>query len=396
VRVLLLNGPNLDLLGTRRPDVYGTTTLADLESRFRGWAAALGMADVEAFQSNHEGDLIERLHAARGTADGVVFNPGALTHSSYALHDAIEAAEVPTVEVHISDVDVREPWRRISVVRPACAFTISGRGVDGYRWALQHLVARTAHPPEDLRAGDGPWQRADLRLPAGAPPPGGWPLAALVHGGFWRHRWLSDTTDLVAVDLARRGVASLNVEYRRVGPPENPQAGGGGGGEVSLGDVVAAISAGLAHPAVDAGRWAVAGHSAGGQLALAAVDRLRTAGAAPPRLAASLAGLVALRDAVAAGLGGGAAAAYVGGDDVVRLDPSALVPLGAPLLVAHGRADGDVPLAQSEAFAAAALAAGDHVELLIHDGDHYGYLEPADPAWTAVAARLITALRSEG
>jgi 3-dehydroquinate dehydratase-2 len=396
MRVLLLNGPNLNLLGTRRPEVYGPTTLAELETLFRSWAAALGVEHVEAYQSNHEGDLIDRIHASRGHVDGIVFNPGALTHSSYALHDAIEAAEVPTVETHISDVDAREVWRRTSVVRAACAHTVSGRGVDSYRWALRHLLVRAAHPVEVLAYGEDAAQRADLRLPGdpgGAPgPAAGWPLAVLVHGGFWRHRWTADTIELVALDLVRRGLATLVVEYRRVGPPGNDAAGGGGGGASSVIDVADAVRAALAHPGVDAERWAVAGHSAGGQLALAAVRRLR--GVAPrPRLAAALAGVVDLAAAVREDLGGGAARAYVAGADIAGLDPSALVPLEVPLLVSHGVADEEVPLRQSESFARAATDAGDQVELLVHDGGHYGYLEPDDPAWTAVADRLVAALR---
>lgn len=105
---LLLNGPNLNLLGTRKPEVYGSETLEDVEAAVAAEAALLGHT-IESFQSNHEGALIDRLHRAKGIVDGVVFNPGAYTHTSYALHDAIEAIEVPTVEVHISNVMEREP-----------------------------------------------------------------------------------------------------------------------------------------------------------------------------------------------------------------------------------------------------------------------------------------------
>lgn len=141
MRVLIVNGPNLNLLGTRRPDVYGEATLGDLEARCRQWGVASGLS-VEVFQSNHEGEIIDRLHEAIGTADGVVINPGALTHYSYALHDAIEAIGIPTVEVHISDITARQPWRAHSVVSDACIATISGHGLDGYRLALEHLAGR--------------------------------------------------------------------------------------------------------------------------------------------------------------------------------------------------------------------------------------------------------------
>lgn len=141
MRVLVINGPNLNLLGVRRPDLYGTTTLAELESLCRDWGAALGW-EVETFQSNHEGEIIDRLHDAPGSVDGVVLNPGALAHYSYAVHDAVEAIDRPVVEVHLTDITRREAWRARSVVSPACAATISGHGVDGYREALELLAGR--------------------------------------------------------------------------------------------------------------------------------------------------------------------------------------------------------------------------------------------------------------
>jgi 3-dehydroquinate dehydratase II len=141
MRVVVINGPNLNLLGTRRPDVYGTTTLGELEQQCRAWGEELGM-QIETFQSNHEGALIDRLHECLGRADGVVINPGALTHYSYSLHDAIEAIALPVVEVHISDITAREDWRRVSVISAACLGTISGLGVDGYREALRLLADR--------------------------------------------------------------------------------------------------------------------------------------------------------------------------------------------------------------------------------------------------------------
>ncbi len=140
MRVLIVNGPNLNLLGTRRPDVYGSATLGELEARCRQWGAELG-CEIEVFQSNHEGALIDRLHDAIGRCDGIVFNPGALSHYSYALHDAIEAVAIPTIEVHISDIGAREAWRAQSVVSAVCRATISGHGIDGYRQALEMLAA---------------------------------------------------------------------------------------------------------------------------------------------------------------------------------------------------------------------------------------------------------------
>ena len=136
MQALLLNGPNLNLLGVREPEVYGTTTLRELEDRCRRWGKDLGLIITSA-QSNHEGELIEHLHNARGRFGGVVFNPGAFAHTSYALHDAVAAIGVPVVEVHISDIESREEWRRTSVIAPACAAMVSGEGIDGYHRALR-------------------------------------------------------------------------------------------------------------------------------------------------------------------------------------------------------------------------------------------------------------------
>jgi 3-dehydroquinate dehydratase-2 len=141
MRVVVINGPNLNLLGTRQPEVYGTTTLAELDHLCRTWGEELGMG-IQTFQSNHEGAILDRLHECPGNADGVVINPGALTHYSYSLHDAIEAIALPVVEVHISDITAREEWRRVSVVTAACVGTISGLGIDGYRHALRLLADR--------------------------------------------------------------------------------------------------------------------------------------------------------------------------------------------------------------------------------------------------------------
>ena len=123
----MLNGPNLNLLGVREPDVYGTVTLADIEREVTEYAAERG-ASVDCFQSNHEGALIDKLHEARGAYDGIVYNPGAHTHYSYALRDAVSSIDVPTVEVHLSDISAREEFRRISVIAPVCVAQIKGKG----------------------------------------------------------------------------------------------------------------------------------------------------------------------------------------------------------------------------------------------------------------------------
>jgi 3-dehydroquinate dehydratase-2 len=135
MKILVVNGPNLNLLGEREPDVYGHATLDDLERAVAKRCKRLGWK-VKFFQSNHEGAIIDELHARRGWADAVVINPGAFTHYSYAIRDAIAAIGVPTAEVHLSDIDHREDFRRISVVRDVCAHRFAGRGIDSYLDAL--------------------------------------------------------------------------------------------------------------------------------------------------------------------------------------------------------------------------------------------------------------------
>ncbi len=141
LRILVVNGPNLNLLGTREPEVYGTTTLGDIEAMVAERAAELGV-DAFFFQSNHEGAIIDRLHEAMGVCDGVVMNPGAYTHYSYAIRDAVAAIGLPVVEVHLSDITAREDFRAISVIAPVCVEQISGLGADSYLAGLDSLVSR--------------------------------------------------------------------------------------------------------------------------------------------------------------------------------------------------------------------------------------------------------------
>jgi 3-dehydroquinate dehydratase-2 len=142
-RLLVLHGPNLNLLGEREPAVYGRMTLARLNARVRDFARARGCT-VRVAQSNGEGELIDLLHAARGWADGIVFNPGAYTHYSYALRDAVAAIEVPTIEVHLSDIRKREKFRRVSVIAPVCRGQVSGLGWQSYTRGIELLLAAPA------------------------------------------------------------------------------------------------------------------------------------------------------------------------------------------------------------------------------------------------------------
>ncbi|WP_067830798.1 type II 3-dehydroquinate dehydratase [Nocardia inohanensis] len=139
--ILVLNGPNLNMLGTRQPEVYGADTLDDVVELCRKTAARFGR-EADAFQSNHEGALIDRIHAARGFASGIVINPGGLTHTSVALRDALVIPEVPIVEVHISNVHAREEFRHHSYVSPIATAVIAGMGIQGYAAAVEFLCTR--------------------------------------------------------------------------------------------------------------------------------------------------------------------------------------------------------------------------------------------------------------
>ncbi len=139
--ILVINGPNLNRLGLREPEIYGSETLDQIGDRITARARKLG-ADVEFYQSNHEGDLIDRLHAAAGTSAAVILNPGGLAHSSVALRDAVASIPIPTVEVHLSNIFARESFRHRSLVSGACQGVISGLGAQGYLLALEYLVTR--------------------------------------------------------------------------------------------------------------------------------------------------------------------------------------------------------------------------------------------------------------
>ena len=141
MNILIINGPNLNLLGLREPDIYGKRTYRDLVELIRAEAEQLGVS-VEFVQSNHEGALVDAIQDAYGRFDGIVINPGAYTHTSIALLDAVKAVGVPTIEVHISDPDQREDFRKVSYIRAACIASIKGHGLEGYLEALRLLASR--------------------------------------------------------------------------------------------------------------------------------------------------------------------------------------------------------------------------------------------------------------
>ena len=142
MNILVINGPNLNMLGVREPDIYGKQTYDDLLDLIRAEANRLGVV-VKFVQSNHEGALVDAIQAAYGTADGIVINPGAYTHTSVALLDAVKAVGIPTVEVHISDPDTREEFRKVSYIRAACVGSIKGHGLEGYLEALRILAGKS-------------------------------------------------------------------------------------------------------------------------------------------------------------------------------------------------------------------------------------------------------------
>lgn len=141
MKILVINGPNLNMLGIREPDIYGKQNFAALEQHIRDSARELGL-EVELFQSNYEGAIVEKIQWAYGKMDGIVINPAAYTHTSVAILDALKAVALPAVEVHLSDVSTREPFRQISYPGMACEKTFMGLGFEGYRKALEHLAQR--------------------------------------------------------------------------------------------------------------------------------------------------------------------------------------------------------------------------------------------------------------
>ncbi|HCI16936.1 MAG: type II 3-dehydroquinate dehydratase [Candidatus Marinimicrobia bacterium] len=139
MKILIINGPNLNLLGIREPDIYGSESLSDIENWLNDQPESDGHS-ITWFQSNHEGELIDFIHGAMGNVGGIVINPGAFTHYSYAIRDAISAINVPTVEVHLSDINTREDFREISVIKDVCLDQISGLGKIGYLKGIQRLI----------------------------------------------------------------------------------------------------------------------------------------------------------------------------------------------------------------------------------------------------------------
>lgn len=148
MKIMVINGPNLNMLGVREPEVYGNKSYADLENYIEEYAESVG-AEVVVMQSNSEGDIIDYIHYALGTQDAIVINPGAYTHYSYAITDALSSVNLPTVEVHLSNIHKREEFRHKSVTAPSCIGQICGLGFDGYKLAIDYLLANVKGEEND-------------------------------------------------------------------------------------------------------------------------------------------------------------------------------------------------------------------------------------------------------
>ncbi|GAA2340542.1 alpha/beta hydrolase [Dactylosporangium salmoneum] len=245
-----------------------------------------------------------------------------------------------------------------------------GREIWGVTWAVRRAVHRLRHPARRIAYGPDEEQWGELRLPAGTGPA---PVAVLLHGGFWRSVWGADLMDAMAIDLAGRGFAAWNLEYRR---PDRH------GWAATTADVAAGLAfAGAADARVDPSRLVLFGHSAGGQLAV------RAAADAPGAVSVvvSQAGVLDLTEGQRRGIGTGAVAGALRGDEaaLAAADPLLRLPLGVPVVVVQGRADGLDLVDMSRRYGRAALAAGDRVVRLEVAADHFDVIDPRTPAWTA-------------
>ncbi len=374
MRILIINGPNLDLLGSREPATYGTDTLDDLSRQWRRHARRIGVA-ISTFQSNHEGGIIDAIHGASGRIDGIVINAGALSHYSYAIYDALVAVGIPTVEIHISNIYERETWRHTSVTGAAAIRIIYGRGSIGYLNAIDVLAAHLIMEPLTVQYGDSDDTILDLRVPDAAEPP---PVAVLVHGGFWRDVWKRDVMEPMAVDLARRGWATVNVEYTR-GPASFPRA---------CNDLIGAIQ--WVHNnaddrGMDDARIVVIGHSAGGYLALkaAATDSgiTATVALAPVTDLQAMALEQTVDNPVEAFLG-----ASVDTDPQLWETASLSGGTHYDIHLIHGTLDDAVPVTQTTSYVAR-HPKGSEAHLLEGTG-HMALIDPGDPAFGRLTALL--------
>lgn len=354
---LVINGPNLNLLGTREPEVYGPTTLAELDEKVMSWAGELG-ATAECEQSNDESRIVDLVQRFDG--DGIVINPAALSHTSRAIADAIGSVPTPVVEVHISNIHTREAWRAHSMISASAVHTIYGRGINGYRDALRHLVNRLSAPFEPTRYGPHRDNLGDLRQ-------GGDHLVILAHGGLWKQEFARDGTERLAVDLAARGYTSWNLEYRRTGQ--------GGGWPASGHDVLMALDF---VPQLGWDRVTLVSHSAGSYLLSWAASRSTS----QIDLHVALGPLLDLAEAVDSGDIGAPECAHV----LDQGAPPVVSPGNVPTVIVHGDSDQIVPVERSVGYAEA-----HGLEHHRTGCDHFSLLDPSQPEWEWALDRLADA-----
>jgi acetyl esterase/lipase len=325
---------------------------------------------------------------AGGAADGlggVVVAPGAVGLDDPRLARAVAAVGVPVVAVEPGNLRKNGLEPEATRLIAAGGHLLYGRGADTGRHAILFLARRQIQVPDTLAYGRDPSQEGDLWLPAGDGPH---PVAVIFHGGFWYHAWERDLMDGLALDLAGRGIAAWNVEYRRVGA---------GGGWPATGEDAGRATEHLAALApvygLDLSRVAVLGHSAGAQLALWVAARRRRA-SVHPALAVGLATIADLEAARSDRLGGGSVTRLVEAVGIVDPEvaladasPQARLPIGVPQILAHAVNDDVVPMSQTTRYADAARAAGDDVSVLeVKAGGHFDLIDPRAEGWAAVAS----------
>ncbi len=382
---LIINGPNLNLLGQREPALYGHETLEQLERLWKRVGARLGV-DIETLQSNHEGMIIDAIQQARGSADALILNAGAYSHTSRAIQDAISATSIRTVEIHISNIHEREEWRRHSVISDVADLVIVGRGSPGYVDAIKYLHAQLTVPPSQFRYavhGDG---FLDLRVPDGDGPH---PVVIAIHGGFWRDIWLRDTIDPIAAALVQHGYATVNPEYHR----------GPGSYHASNEDIDAVIDWIHAHGdehGLDTDNIVLIGHSAGGYHALNAAHRRNDfAGAVGMAAVTDLEDIVTRYSDLP---GVEPATSFVGvplADDPDTWNAASLS--GSPQVpvhLIHGTDDADVDISQARSYAS---RAGDLCELSeLEAVDHFKVIDPRHASFDTLLEAIKGLRRAPG
>jgi acetyl esterase/lipase len=377
LKVRVINGPGVAVDGEL------------LQEWLAIWSRSLGLSSELVECLDHQA-LLRELERSADDNHAVLLNPGSLGGNSELVSGARGTGQ-PTVWVDVRDAMHHEPQ-----VASSDTMRVRGRGIDGYRWALRRLAQYIASPPSVVAYGGSPDQVGDLRLPPGTGPHA---VVLLIHGGSWQEAWERDTIEPLAIDLMHRGYATLNIEYRRVGPSK-------GGWPNTCTDIASAmrkLTSLSAEHRLDLERLVIVGHSAGGHLALwAAAQR----GVTPdqradvvPELVVSLAGIPDLIECSRRGLGDGGniAASFMGArydvdPEAYRLaSPAESLPLGVSQLLVQGTGDAWADLVDlNRLYARSARAAGDRIELLELDGaTHFDVIDPLSDAWHATVRRVV-------